>query len=732
MHLLLIFFILQFINILINSIEIIEVDNDIDSYGNYSNCYSNSGLCNLRSAWNRCNLLNTNLCEIILPIKQIIYFNCSIGTLYLNENINIDINGQGSRILPTGKSSTSFISTLSNSSINLYNVTVSNFGSIIYQDNDNNDDKDNIHQSMLLSYVYNNDYVYNDDYSYIDDNNDHDNFIFSITSTIIINKSRFSFSDLIFESNNGASGGVLSIIESIGNISNCIFLNNSASNGGSLWLESSNITMYDNKWSDNSANNGGVIFCNLSSLLIINNEFYNNNVTNNGGVVYQSASSVIIKNSTFMYNKAYYNSEIEQQETYLGMGGVLYSNQTSNGLIDNTLNSIIIYNSLISNNIAGISGSAVYYSGTSYSLFDNTVFDNNEVVFGSSGGCLCIFNSDYFRIFNSNFTNNTSNNVGSMKIESSSNIYIFNSNFIGNTAKFKQDASRYYYGYYDAYYGYGDVSDEKDFGEYSNIYFSNSDNITISSCIIKQNIAASYGSISFDVNNSNINIDSSIFEENIANQGISAGLYFGYKNINVTIDNCIFNKNSAQQDGTAIYINNYNQNIIVMNTIISNNIAICGNGGGIYMNKNNINITLYKSIVTKNLANSTNCQIESEFDAGRGGGVYYNANNNYLYIIGSEINNNIAINGGGLYLSNYNTNFVIMDELTYTNMRCFETSHPYTTADYGYFDANFPGASSIMFIFDSQTDISQGDSIGKYILTIPNMIIFSFYFQIIF
>jgi hypothetical protein len=27
-------------------------------------------------------------------------------------------------------------------------------------------------------------------------------------------------------------------------------------------------------------------------------------------------------------------------------------------------------------------------------------------------------------------------------------------------------------------------------------------------------------------------------------------------------------------------------------------------------------------------------------------------------------------------------NFVVMDELTYTNMNCLQTSHPYTTDDY--------------------------------------------------
>lgn len=108
---------------------------------------------------------------------------------------------------------------------------------------------------------------------------------------------------------------------------------------------------------------------------------------------------------------------------------------------------------------------------------------------------------------------------------------------------------------------------------------------------------------------------------------------------------------------------------------------MCGNGGGAYVNVNNLNITFFEVSITSNSADNTNCIQSDKFDQGRGGGIYYNDNNNYLYIIASVINNNKAIEGGGAYLSNNNKNFVIMDKLTYLNMQCIETSHPYT----GYF-----------------------------------------------
>jgi hypothetical protein len=43
------------------------------------------------------------------------------------------------------------------------------------------------------------------------------------------------------------------------------------------------------------------------------------------------------------------------------------------------------------------------------------------------------------------------------------------------------------------------------------------------SCLIKENKALSYGSISFYSNNINVTIDSTIIEGNIASKGISAG-----------------------------------------------------------------------------------------------------------------------------------------------------------------------------------------------------------------
>jgi hypothetical protein len=172
---------------------------------------------------------------------------------------------------------------------------------------------------------------------------------------------------------------------------------------------------------------------------------------------------------------------------------------------------------------------------------------------------------------------------------------------------------------------------------------------------------------------------------------------------------------------------------------------MCGNGGGVYINVNNFYVIFYEANITNNAANNTNCKQISDFEHGRGGGIYYNENNNYIYIVASEISNNKAINGGGTYLSSSNKNFVIMDKFTYENMLCFETSHPYTglflnislyiviiiiiiiiiinnfhiymlieseiTNEYIYY--YFENAVKLLIIFDTQTDLSPGSTLGN-------------------
>jgi hypothetical protein len=176
-----------------------------------------------------------------------------------------------------------------------------------------------------------------------------------------------------------------------------------------------------------------------------------------------------------------------------------------------------------------------------------------QVVAGTSGGTLYIVNSNRLQILNSNFNNNAATNMGSINIESSTNINIFNSNFTGNIAineKQSQEESTSYYFNINYFYNLDDDSGEVKYFLFSfnyffnykiiffliirhlkvlmvtiviYIFFSDSDNINIVSCLIKQHKAASYGSISFNSNNYNINIKSSIIEGNIASQGISAG-----------------------------------------------------------------------------------------------------------------------------------------------------------------------------------------------------------------
>lgn len=141
----------------------------------------------------------------------------------------------------------------------------------------------------------------------------------------------------------------------------------------------------------------------------------------------------------------------------------------------------------------------------SYSLFDNVVFDSNQVS-GSIGGSIYMINSNYSHILNSNFIHNLAQYVPSINIDLSTNIIISNSNFIGNKA----------------------ISDSIG-GSYSNILFSNSYNIKIVSCLIKENEAGQFGSISFNSYNINVTIDNSIIEKNAATQGVSSGYLFLFK-----------------------------------------------------------------------------------------------------------------------------------------------------------------------------------------------------------
>jgi len=199
-----------------------------------------------------------------------------------------------------------------------------------------------------------------------------------------------------------------------------------------------------------------------------------------------------------------------------------------NGGAITNLGYLTISNSKFSNNKANNYGGAIYNNGNNSLTIKNSKFMNN---FGFTGGA--IYNNGVLTVSNSNFTNNTGNNVDGA-IKNSGNLKTSDSNFMKSLA-------------------------DKSGGA---IY--NSGNLIIKSSNFKNNYVISNGGAIFNIGT--LTISNSGFKSNSGRYG-GAILNSG----NTSIKNSNFTKNTASTSGGAIC--HFVNTLTISNSIFKKNIA---------------------------------------------------------------------------------------------------------------------------------------------------------------
>jgi hypothetical protein len=562
-----------------------------------NNCYpTTNGLCNLRSAWNSCILLN-DTCVLELPSRSIIYLNIyEYGYLELLNSHNINILGQESNITMEKIPSESGDVPINNADFPFYtgilddtNSGLQNYVSACTQGIQNN--LLYLLYLLLLCYIY---------YIIFKIGCPGETITFTSCSTTTNEDSVFR---LYLNEDEVASNddfcGVLSQIEYHVTESSCqnfclrvgcygsgsCSVNVTAYTGSSIYRfinfvstsDSINPSLNISNLSINNFGNpaesyagGSINFEGNASFELTNVYFYNNKATVGGAIsIQQNYLESKILNCSFVNNIASANGYDD------GLGGAIH--------LDN-VNSFIIENCLFSDNIAvaddGYSaGASIYmdktvdiqiyncnfineyaqYGGSIYMdyycdnvVISNSIFRNCAASRGGGGMYIYLYN-DNLNIAGSTFDScSTSSNRGG-------GIYLYKANNYFNIVNSTFNLC------YSGFYG-GAVAIES---SHIDSFISNS---TFKSCTSGSN----GGALRFGTSNTNFIIENTIFERCYSSSG--GAVYIYQYNDNLQMNNVKMIECTANQGG-GIRLWQFNNNLIFSNLIAFN----CGKISHIYI-----------------------------------------------------------------------------------------------------------------------------------------------------
>ena len=467
-------------------------------------------------------------------------------------------------------------------------------------------------------------------------------------------KNGYSFND----------GGAVYSTGSYSNVYYSNFTNNVAkSDGGAIfWFGTSSTPskynymvgcIFDNNTAycdpGHSTKGGGAIYfsenglrCGIKDCKFFNNSVQSSSKADGGAILWDKSSHIFIDNCLFDGN--YATSSATADGIYV-QGGVMYARPTTNLTISNS-----VFKNCWSQREAG----ALYLQGGSSTLgiylINNTFINNtakgskivNDNDFG--GGAILVKSLSILSIKDCKFINNTANNGGGIRLQSSSNpanFQIINTTFDGNKATLGGEGC-----------GYGGSI-------YGNVKFT-TDNLTISNSkatldgggIYLVNVDMPYTTLTFINNSAGVN---------------GGGLYWNRQSVN--LDGMVFINNSAGDSGGAIYLPNGGTSSLplkVINGIFTGNSAeyggaIFANGGYVVISNDNFtnnNAFSAGGAIFTPLSNNGIDIGYSNFianTASEGGAIYsgvkgYNDRN----IHDCNFTNNSALNGGAIYIANDN------------------------------------------------------------------------------
>ena len=318
-------------------------------------------------------------------------------------------------------------------------------------------------------------------------------------------------------------------------------------NGVKLTFE--NLTVINANYSQ-----GGVILLTQNSKLAVNNCTFKKNKANNGAVLFSSGGNI----SANFTNSRFESNTAVRFGAALQLGG--YNS------VYNIINCTFIANKLTGKDYSHSSGgAAIYASSYSQVNVDNSVFKNNEAIWGNA-----ILNGNHatLKISNSKFL---------------SNIAIKNT---AGTNRTKGGAIAIGSGHADILNCYFE-NNKADVG--GAISVNSGETVTIASCTFQKNIA--YYEAGAINNYGKLTIKNSTFLKNSAN--IIGGAILDKGINNILIDNCTFKDNRVSTNktvgnitpvGGAIFIMGASSKFTVKNTIFDHNSAY--KGGAIYSSKN--------------------------------------------------------------------------------------------------------------------------------------------------
>ena len=457
----------------------------------------------------------------------------------------------------------------------------------------------------------------------------------------------------------------------------CTFVNNSAIEGGVMYIRDAFLTVVDSSYQNNRAtSNGGAIFLNKGRIKVTASSFKNNTAVNSGGVA--STLTQLFQNhmrfvkSDFQHNRAFSGGVIGvvsndivtvSRSTFTNnsavRGGVVY-------LVSG--NQLTVKHSTFSHNSAD-SGGGVFYSGDHNRLvLKNSVFTYNSAE--SNGGVVCSLIQTKFNITGDckcTFAGNQAQNGGAV-YASESRVTVDSKSLLMSNNSAVESGGAVYLSKSSVTFMNGKSMLTRNTANNGGSLFASKSNLLVgmnSKTTVDANLATNNGGglyltmseltvrgYGFYINRNRadrigggIFVDNSILVtespiylvSNEAENGGGVGLVNSVFNIGISFKNISFinfSSNRTSSHGGALYRNSHSSYEFMM----SNNSAV-ESGGAVYLSKTNLTFMNGKSMLIGNTANNGGSVFASKSKLLLG-------NNNQ-----TAVDANLAINGGGLYLT---------------------------------------------------------------------------------
>ena len=467
-------------------------------------------------------------------------------------------------------------------------------------------------------------------------------------------------------------GAIYAVTNSTIMVDSCVFSDNRADDGGVLYVrQSSSIVIERSNLTHNRATFGGVVRVRESGIAIVNDSrFANNTAVSEGGVGNAYRDSIITVNkSTFENNKGDYGGVlIAFQSSSLKFYGCSFTNNTANfggvARVHQSSNFIVNRSNFTFNKARDTGGIAFLQQSSSFNI-DNCDFDFNGAEFGGvmyaeqgssvttsnshfnnntakdNGGVINAHVNTVMTINNSYFSQNRADlNGGVIRLSENSTLIIDSSNFRGNTAG--RDGGVLYaieFSYITVESSSFTFNGADDDGGI--VYAQTNCSVTVARCDFYLNTAKDNGGVTFLYDSSTISVTGSDFSLDRA--GGNGGVVYGERACIISIDGSTFSNNTADNHGGVIHIEE-ESTVAVNNSVFSYNRAASEGGVMSALMRNIVNVS--KSNFSYNTADKKGGAMAIDNSS-------VTVDRKYAQVVTpqSTIVNNLAIEGGGVYLS---------------------------------------------------------------------------------